>query len=94
LCSLRSPLAARRYRTCIDRSPARLDTGQFSVVRIDSSTSHEWGTTETRQTFERFHHRLINENRKRDKCVRSSVDMRLDGIVGKQLLFVGGEGGR
>lgn len=40
------------YEYCMDRTPAGIHCGDFSVVRVDTRVEYEWGNHETRQAFE------------------------------------------
>jgi len=75
------------YESCKDRSPSSVAGGKFSVIRVDSSASHIYGTTETHTAAQALKDALVAENRHRDRKIRSSLHHTLDGIISRQLLF-------
>ena len=80
---------ALEYGACVDRTPGRIETVGFNVVRLDSGEKHEWGDPRIASKHKSLHKTMYDDNKHRDTTTRVYDSWDIKGLEERQLVMVG-----
>ena len=75
------------YEYCLDRTPAGINCGTFTVVRVDTNVKYEWGNTATKEAFFTMSNKFDARSSDRNRYITRTNTFFVPGIKGKQLII-------